>query len=149
MGADPALYSFGPHPDLPGWSLWRVDDAERFNHVLGELAIQCREDGRVLLRLQPQQRLSNLVGGMHGGALMTFIDVALFVGPMARGDHGALGGATIDLSTQFAGAVDLSRPLDLILEIVRETGRLRFLRGTVEQGDAMIASFMGTVRKPR
>lgn len=149
MGADPALYSFGPHPDLPGWLLWRVDDVDRFNHVLGELAIQCRDDGRVLLRLQPQQRLSNLVGGMHGGALMTFIDVALFVGPMARGDKAAIGGATIDLSTQFAGAVDLAEPLDLILEIVRETGRLRFLRGTVEQGEAMVASFMGTVRKSR
>ncbi len=97
MALDPALYSFGPHPDLPGWSLWRVNDAARFNTLLGDLAIHCAEDGRILMRMQPGQHLSNLVDGLHGGALMSFIDVALFIGPMARGDAGALGGATIDL----------------------------------------------------
>lgn len=149
MAIDPALYSFGPHPDLPGWSLWRVNDAARFNTLLGDLAIHCAEDGRIHMRMQSGQHLSNLVDGLHGGALLSFIDVALFIGPMARGDEGALGGATIDLSTQFVAPADLVRPLDLILEVVRETGRMRFLRGIVEQGGDMIASFIGTVRKAR
>jgi hypothetical protein len=31
---------------------------------------------------------------------------------------------------------------------MKETRRLVFVRGTVEQGDHLVASFMGTLRKP-
>lgn len=149
MVEETSAFSVRPHPELDGWHLWRSHDAVRFNTLLGELAVRCEGEGRVRLRMQPQQQLSNMIGGLHGGALLTFIDVALFVGPLACGDDKALGGVTIDLSTQFAGGADLIRPIDLLLETVRETGRMKFLRGVVEQGDDMIASFIATVRKAR
>jgi hypothetical protein len=35
-----------------------------------------------------------------------------------------------------------------VAELLRETRRLLFLRGTVEQGDEMIAAYSATIRKP-
>ena len=42
-------------------------------------------------------------------------------------------------------------PLEALVEVMRETRRLVFLRGTVVQGDGdehLVASFSGIVRKP-
>ena len=55
---------------------------------------------------------------------------------------------TVDLQTQFIGAGDAERPLDSVVEVLRETRRLAFLRGLVVQDDDLVASFAGTVRKP-
>ncbi|ABQ67668.1 PaaI family thioesterase [Rhizorhabdus wittichii] len=146
MEIDTDLYRFGPHPDMPGWSRWEIKAQDRFNAVLGDLAVR-RDGDRALLRLFPQQRHANLGNKVHGGALLTFIDVGLFVAPLALGDARSPRGVTVELSTQFAGAADIDDPIDLIVEVTRETGRMIFLRGTVEQRDAMVASFMAIVRK--
>ena len=42
---------------------------------------------------------------------------------------------TLELSTQFVGAGDPTRVLDAVNEIVRETGKLVFIRGQVMQDD--------------
>jgi acyl-coenzyme A thioesterase PaaI-like protein len=55
---------------------------------------------------------------------------------------------TVDLTTQFIGAGDASRPLDSVVELLRETHRLAFLRGLVVQDDDKVASFAATIRKP-
>ena len=54
---------------------------------------------------------------------------------------------TIELSTQFVGGGDPTRPLDAVCEIVRETGSLVFVRGEVVQEAEAVASFSGIVRK--
>ena len=57
---------------------------------------------------------------------------------------------TLDLSTQFVGGGRLDEPLDAVVEQVRETGRLIFLRGLVVQGpgdEHIVLSFAGTIRK--
>ena len=55
---------------------------------------------------------------------------------------------TLDLCTQFIGAGRIDEPLDAVVELLRETGRLLFLRGLIVQGDETIASFTATIRKP-
>ena len=48
------------------------------------------------------------------------------------------------------GGGRLGEPLDAVVEQVRETGRLIFLRGMVVQGlndEHIVASFSGTIRK--
>lgn len=54
---------------------------------------------------------------------------------------------TLELSTQFIGAGKPDQPLDAVVEVLRETGRLLFLRGEVVQGDHLVAGFTGLVRK--
>jgi acyl-coenzyme A thioesterase PaaI-like protein len=72
----------------------------------------------------------------------------MFIGARALGRGAGRAAVTLDCNVQFVGPADLDRPLDAIVEVTRETGRLLFLRGTVEQGDDMIASYVGILRKP-
>ena len=54
---------------------------------------------------------------------------------------------TLELSTQFIGAGRPDEPLDAVVEVLRETGRMLFLRGDVVQDDRLVAAFSGLVRK--
>ena len=50
----------------------------------------------------------------------------------------------------LVGAGRVGEPLDAVVELVRETGRLIFLRGLVVQGEGdshIVLSFAGTIRK--
>lgn len=94
----------------------------------------------------PDERHTNLVGMIHGGATMTFIDMALFAGGVMTGAN--VGAAvTLDCSVQFLGPGRIGTPLDCEVELLRETGRLACLRGRVLQGDDLVAAFTGTLRK--
>ena len=55
---------------------------------------------------------------------------------------------TLDLSVQFIGAGVIGKPLEAEVELLKETGRLLFMRGIVSQGDERVAAFSGTIRKP-
>ena len=78
---------------------------------------------------------------------MTCVDVAMFVGAKTLGVDAVANGLTVDLHVQFVGGADLERPVDAVVRITRETGRLLFVQGTVEQAEQMIASFIGILRK--
>jgi acyl-coenzyme A thioesterase PaaI-like protein len=55
---------------------------------------------------------------------------------------------TLDLSVQFIGAGVVGEPMDAEVELLKETGRLLFMRGLVLQGETRVAAFSGTIRKP-
>jgi acyl-coenzyme A thioesterase PaaI-like protein len=55
---------------------------------------------------------------------------------------------TLDLSVQFIGAGVIGAPLEAEVELLKETGRLLFMRGIVSQGESRVAAFSGTIRKP-
>ena len=127
---------------------WGFVDSTRFTGGLGEMIVRTEEGGKVRLRAFPERRHSNLANRVHGGALLGFIDVCLFATARSHGliDPGAA--MTIDLSTQFIGGPAIDRPLDFVSEILRETRRLIFIRGLVEQDGEVMASYAGTIRKP-
>lgn len=54
---------------------------------------------------------------------------------------------TLDLNSHFVGAGKVGQPLDAEVEIIRETGRLMFLRGLVVQAGETVCAFTGTIRK--
>lgn len=100
------------------------------------------------MRIEPQHHHTNSADNLHGGIILGHADVSLFAAMyMLRGiDPGR--SVTIDLNTQFIGAGVPSEPLDAVVEILRETRRLAFLRGLTVQGESKIAAFSGTIRKP-
>ncbi|AWW74889.1 thioesterase [Erythrobacter sp. KY5] len=130
-----------------GWHRWNLHDKSRYNAaVLGDM--QVRVEGRFCrLRMFPEQRHTNLGDNIHGAATLGLIDIALFATLHTLGTGEAGPSVTVELSTQFVGAGDPKRPLDAVSEIVRETGRMLFLRGQVMQGDDVVASYSGIVRK--
>ncbi len=139
-------FTYGDDPDLPGWKRWKLRDDTRFNAFLG--AIHTRLDGdRALVRMVPERRHSNLQDSMHGGALLGFMDAALFAAARTFGVLTAGAAVTLDLSAQFIGTSTIGQPVVAEVELLRETGRMLFLRGLVKQDDNVLASFLGTVRK--
>ncbi|WP_338465883.1 PaaI family thioesterase [Novosphingobium sp. ZN18A2] len=138
-----------PDPENPGWRTWQLDDETRFNAwMFPKLIIRRDEDGKARLRAFPERRHTNLADNIHGGTTLSLIDIALFGCSRMLGVIEAGTAVTLDLSVQFIGAGRADLPIDAVTELLRETRRLVFLRGVVEQDAEIIAAFSGTIRKP-
>jgi acyl-coenzyme A thioesterase PaaI-like protein len=135
-----------PAPGHPGWWTWDVTGPERYNATLGRLLVRAEGPGRARCRMFPDTLQSNLGDFVHGGATLTFIDMALFAGGKVAGVD-ITNSVTLDLSCQFLSPGVLGKPLDCAVEVLKETGRLAFLRGTVEQEEVLVAAWSGTLRK--
>lgn len=151
MALDDTVFEHGPDPQNPGWNHWNLKDETLFNHqVMGRL-ITRRESGaerdKCRLRMFPQRKHANLQGIIHGAVTLSLIDISLFTSMHVLGSGNAGPSVTLELSSQFIGAGDPTRPLDAVAEIMRETGKLAFIRGVVEQDKDQVASFSGIIRK--
>ena len=145
---DTPAFSSEPDPAHPGWLTWDLNDNSRYNgQVLGRMLVRAGDPGKAWVRMFPEHRHSNFSNNLHGGTVLGFIDVALFAGARMFGVIDVGPAVTLDLSVQFIGPGMIDSPLDAEVELLRETGRLLFLRGLVVQGDVRIAAFSGTVRK--
>ena len=142
-------YRYTDDPENPGWMIGPEPDSGRFMDVIGHIRACAEGPAVARLRVQPQERHRNVVGTVHGGFLMALIDQALFIGPAILGVPGMRGGLTIDCSCQFLRPVAFEKTIDLVVELLRETGRMAFIRGIVEQDGESAAAFSGTVRKAR
>lgn len=136
-----------PDPDNPGWHHWNLKDETLFNGaVMGKL-ITRREGDKCRLRMFPERKHENLQGIIHGAVTLGLIDISMFTTMHVVGSGNAGPSVTLELSTQFIGGGDPTRPLDAVTEIMRETGKMVFVRGEVVQDDDRVAAFSGIVRK--
>ncbi len=120
----------------------------RYNQaVLGLVLVRLDDADHARVRIFPREILVNVNDVIHGGAILGFIDVAMFAGSSLLLGHGMEAGVTVEMSNQFLAPGDPARPLDAVVEVVRETGRLVFARGQVVQDDDLIGSFSGILRK--
>jgi len=141
------VFDHQPDPDHPGWHNWNLKDSTLFNGaVMGKL-ITRREGKFCRLRMFPERKHENLQGIIHGGITLSLIDVSLFTTMHVIGTGNAGPSVTLELSTQFIGGGDPKRPLDAVTEIMRETGKLVFVRGEVVQDEDRVAAFSGIIRK--
>ncbi|MCB2072584.1 MAG: PaaI family thioesterase [Novosphingobium sp.] len=126
-----------------------MKDPSRFNEaVLGRQIVRAEGPDTCRLRLHPQHHHTNTANNVHGGITLALADVSLFASMYVLRGVDAGKSVTVDLTAQFIGAGDPAKPLDAVVELLRETRRLAFLRGLVVQDDAKVASFSGTIRKP-
>jgi uncharacterized protein (TIGR00369 family) len=139
-----------PDPENPGWHTWRLNDPTRFNSwMFPKLLVRADDDGKARLRMFPEHRHTNLANNVHGGTVLSLIDISLFACSRMLGIIEAGTAVTLDLSVQFIGAGKPGLPCDAVTELLKETRRLVFLRGIVEQGEGnIIAAYSGTIRKP-
>ena len=78
---------------------------------------------------------------VHGGALMTFADIALGVGAAdAISGHSYV---TVQLQYQFAGGVPSGALITCAPELVRGTSSLAFVRGLIKADDKVVGSVDG------
>ncbi len=150
----PALH-FDAQAEGSGWLSWNLNDKTRFNAFIEPLSVRPEAptpDGRprARVRMHPTRKHSNLGDNVHGAVTLALIDVSLFAAAHQFGSLNAGFSVTLDMGTQFIGGGRIDEPLDCVVEQVRETGRLIFLRGMVVQGEDdkhIVASFSGTIRK--
>ncbi len=135
-----------PDPDHQGWWTWDVVEDHRFNGTIGKLLVRGDGPGRATCRMFPEERHSNLGNMVHGGAILTFVDMAFFAGGRLAGAD-VMRAVTLDLSVRFLSPGRIGIPLDAEVELLRETKRLAFFSGRVVQEDELVASFSGALRK--
>ena len=150
MDVHPAI-RHEPDPDHPGWWTWEVASGgpqlpERFNATIGKLLVRADGPGRATCRMFPQGRHSNLGDMVHGGAILTFIDMALFAGGRLTGVD-VKSAVTLDCNVRFLAPGAIGVAMDAEVELLSETKRLAVFAGKVVQGDVNVAAFSGTLRK--
>lgn len=136
-------------PNNPGWLCWPHIPAEKFAAQIGILSFKPEGDGRARVRMQVEDRHMNPGGSIHGGAVMSFIDMALFAGGrcagMAEGHY-----VTLEMSTRFLKRGEAGKPLDAVVRINRQApGGLVFIAGHCEQDGTPCYDFHGTLKRVR
>jgi acyl-coenzyme A thioesterase 13 len=133
-------------PDFAGWFSWGDFPRSSFAAATGRLLFRPDGPGRGICRMFPTDDHMNMGGSLHGGAVMSFIDMACFAGGrcagMAQGHY-----VTLDLTTHFLARGKAGTPLDAHVELVRQTRGHVFLQGVVRQDGEACYSFTGTLKR--
>lgn len=130
---------------------WRLLETVRYSAALGPTWVRETGDGAVEVGLQAQPHLGNdNLGIVHGGALMTFADMALGCGvgfavsngrPPADAEGSSF--VTVQLQVQFAAAAQVNSFLVARPEVVRKTSSLVFVRTLITADDRTVCSADG------
>jgi acyl-coenzyme A thioesterase PaaI-like protein len=140
------MSSLLPAPEHPGWHEWRVPGP--FNReVIGTLLVREESAGLARTRIFPAALMGNVHGALHGGIISALADATLFAGPGLLTGQDLAASVTVELSVQFIGVGSMEEPLDGLVSILRETGRMLFCQGRIVQGDNRVAGFSGIIRK--
>jgi acyl-coenzyme A thioesterase PaaI-like protein len=134
-------------PDNPGWYSWGDFPRGSFAAQTGRLLFKPDGDAQARCRMFPNGSHLNMGGSIHGGAVMSFIDMALFAGGrcagMAEGHY-----VTLDCATHFIARGRIDVPLDAVVRLVGQTkGGHVFLSGHCEQDGQATHSFTGTLKR--
>ena len=129
-----------------GWTKWSGTIPGRFGETLGAHYYRRNPDGGMECAIETGERHLNGLGYLHGGFLMAFIDQVMF--SIARPRLSAtVGAVTLSCDTHFLGSGVGGKILLGTGEILRETGKMMFIRGLLTQDGQSVCAFTGTLRK--
>ena len=132
-------------PRLKGYKKW--DGFDPFEEQSGPYYFREEPDGSYRCAFISESKHMNGQGAMHGGAMMTFADYAMFV--LARPAIETISAVTLTMNCEFVSAAGVGEFVEATGEIVRETGSLVFVRGTIFSGQTTILTFSGVLKKIR
>lgn len=129
-----------------GWYHWEPVDF--FEEHAGPF--YCKPEGEspaapIVCGFLPEAKNRNGGGNIHGGALMTFADYALFMigGGMSTSVHGV----TMTMNCDFVGAAEPGRLLTARGDVVRAGGSVVFVRGIIDDAGRSVLAFSGTIKR--
>jgi acyl-coenzyme A thioesterase PaaI-like protein len=127
-----------------GWTMWGNDP---FEVHAGPFYRRVNADGQVVCAFRAERKHMNGGGFMHGGALMTFADYAIFA--LAGEALEGVGSVTASLSGEFIDACVAGDLIEATGEVTRAGGSLVFIRGVVATSGRPLLTFSGIVKKVR
>ena len=136
-------------PEHPGWYSWGNPAPGTFVGATGKFIFRPDGEGQARVRWFPDHSHVNVGGSIFGGAILSFVDLALFAGGrcagMASGHY-----VTLDCATHFIARGQIDVPMDAVVRLVGQTnGGHVFLSGHCEQDGRTTHSFTGTLKRIR
>ncbi|MEO6432445.1 MAG: PaaI family thioesterase [Sphingomicrobium sp.] len=135
-----------PDPEHSGWFSWGEFTRGSFAAATGKLIFKPDGSGRGIVRMFPTTDHMNMGGSLHGGAVMSFIDMSMFAGGLCAGMERAHY-VTLDMTTHFLARGQAGSPLDAHVELVRQTRGHAFIQGIVRQDGEPCYTFAGTLKR--
>ena len=131
-----------------GWLAW-IDPVRGtfLESAIGPSYSRSDAAGKATVMLETRPSHANRLGTLHGGFLAAFADHTLFAALAAMGRPEQVAAVTVDLTMQYCGSARVGPHLRAEVELLRETGRLMFLRQAIYQDDDLMAASSATVRK--
>ncbi|HET6829299.1 MAG TPA: PaaI family thioesterase [Ramlibacter sp.] len=102
------------------------------------------EGGRARLVLEPRAELGNVIGAVHGGVVVTLLDVAMASAAVSRRDF-TVTAVTLNMDSSF---LEPGRgPLTAEGEVIAHDEDVAFCRAAVtDQGGRLVAQALGSFR---
>lgn len=129
--------------EFAGWHTW---PGEPFEHdTAGPFYMRQDEDGGMVAAFRAERKHMNAGGVVHGGALMTFADFALFALAHSGEDDGY--GVTVAFTSEFlAGALE-GELIEARGEVMGGGKSITFVRGVITSDGRPVLNFSGTIKK--
>lgn len=131
------------------WQVLPPGAAASFDSLLPDFRVRLASADIAEAIVDPSRSSANAAGGMHGAYLAAVAEKTLFLPLFLKGSCTRAGNVTVDFTLQYVAGGDPALPLDAQIELLRETGRLGFVRGLLRQQGTTILAYSGTVRKLR
>jgi len=150
--ADGANQAYGRTRELTegpfkGWRSWYGEaSGDPFETHIGPLCYKVEPDGSVISAFLPERQHMNGAGAIHGGALMSFADFALFAIAHNMLKDG-VSSVTLTMNSEFIAAGKEGVIVYAHGEVLKETRSLVFIRGLLKQDGKAIFAFSGTLKK--
>jgi acyl-coenzyme A thioesterase PaaI-like protein len=120
---------------------WTAFQGRNFTGLAGPYWARGKGAEREIGLLVEERHCNDHMGILHGGALMTFADIALGWG--ASEALGGTGCVTAQLQIYFVAGAKVGEFVSCKSELVRRTSHLVFVRGLIKVGDKTVASADG------
>lgn len=130
------------HPAPAGWSM--QSHLETFSGRAGPYYF--RDAGeKAGVGFFAEAHHANMGGVLHGGALLTLADMALW--DICKREIGFFRGVTVTLNAEFVGAGPIGGFVEATGELVKSGRKLMFARGIISADGAALMSFSGTLKR--
>jgi acyl-coenzyme A thioesterase 13 len=132
-----------PNGPFRGWMSWS-EGADPFETAIGPFCFR-GEGADLRCGFEPTPSHLNGGGTVHGGALMSFADFALFA--IAHNDLAGAKAVTVAFNCEFLAPGGLGAMIEAKGEVLRATRSLVFVRGLMMQEARTLLAFSGALKK--
>ena len=129
------------------WAGWSYYNADPFEDHAGPFYYRVDESGQRVCAFRTEHKHMNGGNFLHGGAIMTFADYAIFV--IARDALQDGHSVTASFNGDFVGSVPPGALVECRGEVVRNARSMVFVRGLITSGEDPVMSFSAIIKKTR